>query len=154
MGCTSLRVTPSTVVSAAALRRKFPPPQINETVITGIETIKTRFANLILWLPRIAGALATSTVIKLRPKTPVIETNWIIPSENVHTLPRRFQGNPVNKFPLRNSKIEKIKEKNKTKEILLSTKGPAIRIARPKNKDKNRGINIKAKGMKPLNNSS
>ena len=66
----------------------------------------------------------------------------------------RFHGNPVNKFPLKNSNIEKTKEKNKIKWILLSEKGPTTKIANPKNKDKNRGINIKANGINSLNISS
>ena len=61
----------------------------------------------------------------------------------------RFQGNPVNKFPLKNSKIEKTKEKNKIKDIFFSEKGPTTKIASPKNKERNKGINIIAKGIKP-----
>ena len=68
--------------------------------------------------------------------------------------PIKFQGNPVNKLPLKNSNIEKINEKNKINEILLLAKLPMNRIANPKNKDKNKGINITAKGIKFLNVSS
>ncbi len=39
--------------------------------------------------------------------------------------------------------MEKIKEKNKTKEIFFSEKGPTMRIANPKNMDKNKGTNIR-----------
>ena len=66
----------------------------------------------------------------------------------------RFHGKPVNKFPLKNSNIENTKEKNKIKEIFFSAKAPTRKIAKPKNKDKNRGINIRAKGIKLLNISS
>ena len=66
----------------------------------------------------------------------------------------RFHGKPVNKFPLKNSDVENTKEKNKINDILFSEKGPIIKIANPKNKDKNKGINIMAKGIKPLNISS
>ena len=66
----------------------------------------------------------------------------------------KFHGNPVNKFPLKNSNIEKTNEKIKIKEIFFSAKGPTNKIANPKNKDKNKGINISAKGIKPLNISS
>ena len=66
----------------------------------------------------------------------------------------KFQGKPVNKFPLKNSNVENIKEKNKIKEIFFSEKDPTIKIAKPKNKDKNRGINIRAKGIRPVNISS
>ena len=66
----------------------------------------------------------------------------------------KFHGKPVNRFPLKNSKIEKTKEKNKTKKIFFSAKNPVIKIANPKNKDKNKGINITAKGIRFLNISS
>jgi len=66
----------------------------------------------------------------------------------------KFQGNPVNKFPLKNSNIEKTKEKSKIKKIFFSENGPTIKHANPKNNDKNKGINIRAKGINPLNISS
>ena len=66
----------------------------------------------------------------------------------------RFHGNPVNKFPLKNSNIEKTNENNKIKKIFFSENGPIISIANPKNKDKKRGINTSAKGISPLNISS
>ena len=50
--------------------------------------------------------------------------------------------------------MEKIKEKSKTNEIFLSAKKPTNKIANPKNIDKNKGINIKAIGIKLLNISS
>jgi len=50
--------------------------------------------------------------------------------------------------------IEKINEKIKTKEIFLSAKYPDVKIANPKNSDKNKGISIRAKGIKLLNISS
>ena len=66
----------------------------------------------------------------------------------------KFHGKPVNKFPLKNSNIEKTKEKSKINEILFFAKAPTSKIATPKNKDKNKGINIRLKGIKPLNISS
>ena len=57
-------------------------------------------------------------------------------------------------WPLTNSKEEKTKENKKIKEILFSEKGPTTKNTNPKNKDKNKGINIKAKGIKFLNISS
>ena len=66
----------------------------------------------------------------------------------------KFHGKPVNKFPLRNSNIEKTKEKNKIKDIFFSEKGPTTKIANQKNNDKNKGINIIAKGIRSLNISS
>ena len=71
-----------------------------------------------------------------------------------HVYEIRFQGKPLRIFPLKNSNIEKIKEKNKTNEMLLSAKKPVNKIANPKNNDKKIGINIKANGIKSLNASS
>ena len=50
--------------------------------------------------------------------------------------------------------MEKVKEKNKINEMLFSTKIPTIAIAKPKNKDKNKGTIKSVKGIKPLNISS
>ena len=66
----------------------------------------------------------------------------------------RFQGKPVNIFPLMNSKKEKTTEKKRTKEIFLLTKKLVTKIAKPKNKDKNNGTIITAKGIRPLKLSS
>ena len=66
----------------------------------------------------------------------------------------KFHGKPVKRFPLKNSKIEKIREKNRIKKMLFSANLPTIKIAKPKKNDKNKGINIRAKGIKPINTSS
>ena len=66
----------------------------------------------------------------------------------------KFQGKPVKRLPLKNSKVEKIKEKNKIKKIFFSENGPVIKVTNPKNRDKNNGTNSTAKGINPLNMSS
>ena len=66
----------------------------------------------------------------------------------------RFHGNPVNKFPLKNSNIEKTKENKKIKKILFSIKRPTIKIAMPKNNERNKGTRISAKGINPTKASS
>ena len=38
--------------------------------------------------------------------------------------------------------------------MLFSANLPTIKIAKPKKNDKNKGINIRAKGIKPINTSS
>ena len=105
-------------------------------------------------MPRMAGIPAAITVNKLMPKTPTNAAICITSMFVDQIYPIKFQGNPVNKFPLRNSKIEKIKEKNKTKKIFFSASGPTIKIVIPKKRDKNNGISIAAKGINPLNISS
>ena len=92
--------------------------------------------------------------IKLKEYAPIDDSICMDSSDQDQVYEIRFQGNPVNKFPLKNSNIEKTKEKNKIKWILLSEKGPTTKIANPKNKDKNKGINIRAKGIKLLNITS
>ena len=66
----------------------------------------------------------------------------------------KFQGKPVSKFPLKYSNIEKTNEKSRIKLIFFSEKRPISKIANPKNNDKNKGINIKAKGIRFLKISS
>ena len=57
-------------------------------------------------------------------------------------------------FPLINSNMQKIVEKNKIKEMLWLEKGPVIKIANPKNKDKKSGIKKSENGIKFLSVSS
>ena len=92
--------------------------------------------------------------IKLKEYTPIKDSICITSIDHDQVYEIKFHGKPVNKFPLKNSNIENTKEKNKINEIFFSAKTPARKIAKPKNKDKNRGINIRAKGIKPLNISS
>ena len=92
--------------------------------------------------------------IRLSEYTPIKDRICKTSGDHDQVYEIKFHGNPVNKFPLKNSKIEKIKEKSMIKLIFFSAKIPAIKIAKPKNKDRKRGINIRAKGIKPLNISS
>ena len=85
--------------------------------------------------------------IKLKEYTPIKDSICITSIDHDQVYEIKFHGKPVNKFPLKNSNIEKTKEKNKTKNIFFSEKGPTTKIARPKNKDKNSGINKRAKGI-------
>ena len=91
---------------------------------------------------------------KLKPYVPINDNNCIVSKDQDHEYANRFQGKPVNKFPLKNSNIEKLKEKIKIKKILFFAKEPEIKIAKPKKIDKNKGISTSAKGIKPLNISS
>ena len=92
--------------------------------------------------------------IRLNEYAPIKDSICKTSGDHDQVYEIKFHGNPVNKFPLKNSKIEKIKEKSIIKLIFFSAKAPANKIAKPKNKDKKRGINIRAKGIKPLNISS
>ena len=92
--------------------------------------------------------------IKLNVYVPINDNICINSTDHDQVYEIKFHGKPVNKFPLKNSNIEKTKEKNKIKKIFFAANGPTIKIAKPKNKDKNKGISIRARGIKPLNISS
>ena len=92
--------------------------------------------------------------IRLNEYAPIKDNTCKTSGDHDQVYEIKFHGKPVNKFPLKNSNIEKIKENSKTNEIFFSAKTPAIKIANPKNKDRNKGINIRAKGINPLNISS
>ena len=92
--------------------------------------------------------------IKLNAYVPINDNIWIDSTDHDQVYDIKFHGKPVNKFPLKNSNIEKTKEKNKIKKIFFSEKGPTTKVANPKNKDKNNGTNMREKGIKPLNISS
>ena len=93
-------------------------------------------------------------VIKLNEYEPIKDSICITSTDHDQVYEIKFHGKPVNKFPLKNSNIENTKENNKMDEISFLTKAPINKIAKPKNKDKKRGIITRAKGIKPLNISS
>ena len=92
--------------------------------------------------------------IKLNAYVPINDNICIDSTDHDQVYDIKFHGKPVNIFPLINSNIEKTKAKNKIKDMLFSEKGPIAKIANPKNKERNNGINMRAKGIKPLNISS
>ena len=92
--------------------------------------------------------------IKLNEYEPIKDSICKILGDHDQVYEIKFHGNPVIKFPLRNSNKENTKEKNKMNEIFFSANAPTKKIAKPKNKDRNKGTRIIAKGMKPLNISS
>jgi hypothetical protein len=53
--------------------------------------------------------------IKLKEYAPIDDSICMDSIDQDQVYEIRFQGNPVNKFPLKNSNIEKTKEKNKIK---------------------------------------
>ena len=94
------------------------------------------------------------TEIKLKEYVPIKDNICIISTDQDQVYAIKFHGKPVNKFPLKNSNIEKINEKNKIKKIFFFAKGPTINVVKPKNIDKNKGINTRANGIRPRNISS
>ena len=53
--------------------------------------------------------------IKLKEYVPIKDSICITSIDQDQVYAIRFHGNPVNKFPLKNSNIEKTKEKSKIK---------------------------------------
>ena len=68
---------------------------------------------------------AAATVSRPSPWTPATAAPWIMPSENVQTLPTRFQGNPVRTQPLSHSKAVHTAAKTRMPPARLS---PARRL--------------------------
>ena len=116
--------------------------------------MKRIFFLKIFFLKKRKGIQKKVIDIKLNEYAPIRDKICITSADHDQVYEIKFHGKPVNKFPLKNSNIEKTKEKNKIKNIFFSEKGPTTKIANPKNKDKNKGINMIAKGIKPLNISS
>ena len=85
--------------------------------------------------------------IKLKEYAPIKDNICVISMDQDQVYEIKFHGKPVNKFPLKYSNKEKTNENSKINEIFFPAKGPAMKIANPKNKDKNNGINITAKGI-------
>ena len=113
----------------------------------------TFFLTILFWKRR-KGRQKKVTEIKLNAYVPINDNICIDSIDQDQVYEIKFQGKPVSKFPLKNSNKEKTKEKSKIKLILFSQKYPIAKIAKPKNKDKNKGINITAKGIRTLNTSS
>mgnify|MGYP004154179717 CR=1 FL=1 len=118
------------------------------------DKVKTTFFKTIFFWKKRKGIQNKVIEIRLNEYAPIKDSICKTSDDHDQVYEIKFHGNPVNKFPLKNSKIEKIKEKNIIKLIFFSAKAPTNKIAKPKNKDKKRGINIRAKGIKPLNISS
>mgnify|MGYP006168924423 FL=1 len=118
------------------------------------DKVKTTFFKTIFFWKKRKGIQNKVIEIRLNEYAPIKDSICKTSDDHDQVYEIKFHGNPVNKFPLKNSKIEKIKEKNIIKLIFFLAKIPTNKIAKPKNKDRKRGINIRAKGIKPLNISS
>ena len=118
------------------------------------DKVKTTFFKTIFFWKKRKGIQNKVIEIRLNEYAPIKDNTCKTSGDHDQVYEIKFHGNPVNKFPLKNSKIEKIKEKNIIKLIFFLAKIPTNKIAKPKNKDRKRGINIRAKGIKPLNISS
>ena len=62
----------------------------------------------------------------------------------------KFQGNPVRTMLLKKSAIEKAKLIKKIEDKFLSTRLPTNIMGREKNNERNKGIKIKANGIRNL----
>ena len=103
-------------------------------VIRKIKRKITFFLIILFWKKR-KGRQKKVTEIKLNVYVPINDSICIDSIDQDQVYEIKFHGKPVNKFPLKNSNIEKTKEKSKINEILFSAKAPINKIVKPKNKD-------------------
>ena len=73
---------------------------------------KIIFFLIILFEKKRKGIQKKVTEIKLSEYVPIIDNICIDSIDQDQVYEIRFHGKPVNKFPLKNSNIEKINEKN------------------------------------------
>ena len=111
------------------------------------------FRTIFFWKKR-NGVQNNVIESKLNEYEPIKDNICEISNDHDQVYEIKFHGKPVNKLPLKNSKKEKTEEKSKIKLIFFLAKTPIAKIVKPKNKDKNKGINIRAKGIRPVNISS
>ena len=91
---------------------------------------------------------------RLKEKIPIIDNICKLSCDQEKLYAQIFQGNPVRTKLLKKSKIENNKLIKIIEDIFKSTKYPTRTMGIEKNKDKNNGINIKANGIKNLNELS
>ena len=113
----------------------------------------TFFLAIVFWKKR-KGIQKKVIEIRLSEYAPIKDNICVTSTDHDQVYEIKFHGKPVNKFPLKNSNIEKTKEKMRINEILFWAKCLISKIANPKNSAKNKGINIREKGIKSLNISS
>ena len=111
------------------------------------------FKTIFFWKKR-KGIQNNVIESKLSEYDPIKDNICKISNDHDQVYEIKFHGKPVSKLPLKNSKKEKTEEKSKIKLMFFSAKAPIDKIAKPKNKDKNKGINTRAKGIRPVNISS
>ena len=116
--------------------------------------MKIKFFLIILFCKKRNGIQKKVIEIKLNAYVPINDNICIDSIDQDQVYEIKFHGKPVNIFPRKYSNKEKTKEKNRIKYIFFSKKNPVNNIENPKNKDKNKGINISEKGIKFLNISS
>ena len=90
-------------------------------VIKKIRRKITFFLTIVFWKKR-NGRQKKVTEIKLNAYVPINDSICIDSIDQDQVYEIKFHGKPVNKFPLKNSNIEKTKEKNKIKKYFFQQK--------------------------------
>ena len=103
---------------------------------------------------KVAGTKNSVISIRLKEKIPIIDNICKLSSDQEKLYAQRFQGNPVKTKLLIKSKTDNSKLIKIIEDIFKSIKYPKKIMGNEKNKDKNKGISIKANGIKNLNESS
>jgi hypothetical protein len=110
---------------------------------------------LILLLKKKTAGIKKNVMNKrFKEKSPIVDNICKLSIDHEKLYAQRFQGNPVRISLLIKSESEKAKLIKKIDDIFFSQKFPINNIGNEKNKDKNKGINIKLNGIKNLNDSS
>ena len=91
---------------------------------------------------------------RFKEKSPIVDNICKLSIDQERLQLHVFHGKPVRILLLIKSESEKAKLIKKIDDIFFSQKFPINKIGNEKNRDKNRGINIKLSGIKNLNDSS
>ena len=83
------------------------------------DKVKTTFFKTIFFWKKRKGIQNKVIEIRLNEYAPIKDSICKTSDDHDQVYEIKFHGNPVNKFPLKNSKIEKIKEKNIIKLIFF-----------------------------------
>tara|TARA_B100000700_G_C14783169_1_gene732318 strand:- start:134 stop:457 length:324 start_codon:yes stop_codon:yes gene_type:complete len=102
----------------------------------------------------LAGKKNKLMIKRFREKIPIADNICKLSNDHEKLYAQRFHGNPVSIKLLKKSKIENDKLIKTIEEIFKSIKYPTKAIGIEKNRDRKRGINTKANGIKNLKESS
>ena len=91
---------------------------------------------------------------RFKEKSPIVDNICKLSIDQERLQLHVFHGKPVNILLRKKSASEKVKLIKKIEDIFFSQEFPINKIGNEKNKDKNRGINIKLIGINNLNVSS
>ena len=105
-------------------------------------------------LKNIDGRKKIVIIKRFKEKSPIVDNICKLSIDQERLQLHVFHGKPVRILLLIKSESEKAKLIKKIDDIFFSQKFPINNIVNEKNKDKNKGINIRLNGIRNLNDSS